>query len=153
MEIEGTEAGVSAVKLVDQIAPASGNIPAHLQECVEQLDQYFRGERNEFNLKLDLEGTVFQKDVWQQLLTIPYGKTVSYRDIALAMGKEKAVRAVGHANGQNKIWIIVPCHRVIGSNGKLTGYAGGLWRKEWLLRHEKALIAPPKALEQTSFAL
>jgi len=88
---------------------------------------------------LQPEGTDFQKAVWQQLAAIPYGQTASYGDIARALGNPQAVRAVGAANGQNPISIIIPCHRVIGSNGKLTGYGGGLWRKEWLLEHEGRL--------------
>jgi methylated-DNA-[protein]-cysteine S-methyltransferase len=86
---------------------------------------------------LDQQGTAFQKNVWNQLRSIPYGETVTYLKIAELIGNQKAVRAVGAANGKNKISIIVPCHRVIGQNGTLTGYAGGLWRKKWLLEHEK----------------
>jgi methylated-DNA-[protein]-cysteine S-methyltransferase len=85
-------------------------------------------------------GTAFQQRVWQQLLTVPYGQTVSYQEIANALGNPKAVRAVGAANGQNPISIIAPCHRIIGSNGALIGYGGGLWRKEWLLKHEGGLL-------------
>jgi len=105
--------------------------------CLTQLDEYFQGERQTFSLKLAPEGTEFQKTVWCQVATIPYGETASYVDIAKAIGNEKAVRAVGAANGQNKIVIIIPCHRVIGHNGKLIGYGGGVWRKEWLLNHER----------------
>ncbi len=108
-----------------------------LEECVAQLDQYFKGTRKDFSLKLALEGTEFQQQVWRELSNIPYGQTASYLDIARAIGNEQAVRAVGAANGQNPISIIIPCHRVIGSDGKLTGYGGGLWRKEWLLTHER----------------
>jgi methylated-DNA-[protein]-cysteine S-methyltransferase len=108
-----------------------------LEECLAQIDQYFQGTRQEFSLQLAPEGTDFQQQVWRELSKIPYGQTASYLDIARAIGNEQAVRAVGAANGQNPISIIIPCHRVIGSDGKLTGYGGGLWRKEWLLTHER----------------
>lgn len=106
----------------------------------QQLNEYFAGTRTTFDLPLDFHGTVFQRQVWQQLLTVPYGQTVSYQDIANTLGNPKAVRAVGAANGQNPISVIAPCHRIIGSNGNLTGYGGGLWRKEWLLKHEGYLL-------------
>lgn len=102
----------------------------------DQLRQYFDGKRSEFSLELDLKGTEFQCQVWQSLLTIPYGQTCSYSDIAKQLNNPKAVRAVGAANGKNPVSVIVPCHRVIGANGTLTGYAGGLNRKEWLLNLE-----------------
>jgi methylated-DNA-[protein]-cysteine S-methyltransferase len=111
-----------------------------VEEAIRQLTEYFAQERRDFDLPLEMDGTPFQRLVWEQLLTIPYGKTGSYMDIANALGNPKAIRAVGAANGQNPISIIVPCHRIIGSNGKLIGYGGGLWRKEWLLRHEGALL-------------
>ena len=107
-----------------------------LQQCYLQLDAYFAGKLQEFDLTLDLRGTEFQLLVWKQLRTIPFGHTVTYQEVADAIGKPGAVRAVGHANGQNPVSIIVPCHRVVGSDGSLTGYAGGLWRKKWLLEHE-----------------
>lgn len=108
-----------------------------LQKCTKQLDEYFAGKRKDFELDLELNGTDFQKQVWKQLLKIPYAKTKSYGDIAEAIQNPKSVRAVGMANKVNRIAIIVPCHRVIGSDGSLTGYATGVWRKEWLLKHEK----------------
>jgi methylated-DNA-[protein]-cysteine S-methyltransferase len=100
------------------------------------MDEYFEGSRKEFQLPLAPEGTDFQKRVWSELLNIPYGATCSYLDVARALGDANAIRAVGAANGRNPISIIIPCHRVIGADGSLTGYGGGLWRKEWLLRHE-----------------
>jgi methylated-DNA-[protein]-cysteine S-methyltransferase len=106
-------------------------------ECRRQIDEYFAGKRHRFDLALSLQGTEFERDVWQRLLRIPYGRTASYKEIAAAIGRPKAVRAVGAANGKNPVAIIVPCHRVIGYNGSLTGYGGGLWRKKWLLDHEK----------------
>ena len=113
-----------------------GNAAYSLQN---QLDNYFSGSLKTFDVPLDLVGTDFQQSVWRQLCKIPYGETISYQQQANAIGKPKAVRAVAAANGQNKISIIVPCHRVIGSNGKLTGYAGGLPRKQALLQLENGL--------------
>lgn len=105
-------------------------------ECIKQLKEYFVGTRSVFDLPIIQDGTLFQKQVWNSLLTIPYGTTISYGQLAKQIGDVKSVRAVGTTNGKNKIAIIVPCHRVIGSDGSLTGYAGELWRKEWLLKHE-----------------
>jgi len=107
-----------------------------LIHCVEQLIQYFNGQRRVFELPLNQPGTPFQQGVWNELVLIPFAKTISYLDLARKTGDTKATRAVANANGRNNIAIIVPCHRVIGSNGELTGYAGGLWRKKWLLEHE-----------------
>ncbi len=136
LEIIGSDNGVSSILFVES-GEITATIPACLENCVSQLDEYFNGTRKEFSFKLDLQGTVFQKRVWQELLKIPFGKTVSYLDIALALGNRKSIRAVGGANGSNPLCIIVPCHRVIGTNGSLIGYGGGLWRKEWLLNFEK----------------
>ena len=108
-----------------------------MKKCIVQLEEYFDGKRKEFDLKLILNGTEFQKSVWHKLMEIPYGKTVSYKDVAIAIGKPNACRAVGGANNKNKIWIVIPCHRVIGSNGDLVGYGGQIWRKESLLKLEK----------------
>jgi methylated-DNA-[protein]-cysteine S-methyltransferase len=135
IEITGTEEGISSLIFVESKNDEE-EYPDCIKNCLEQLDEYFEGKRKEFNVKLMVEGTEFQKSVWNKLRNIPYGKTASYKDIAQEIGNEKAVRAVGSTNGKNPISIIVPCHRVIGANGKLTGYAGGLWRKEWLLEHE-----------------
>ena len=107
----------------------------------EQLDQYFAGERRDFDLPLDLRGTPFQRRVWQALLTIPYGETRSYGELAAQIGRPDRPRAVGAANGRNPVSIVVPCHRVIGSDGGLTGYGGGLARKRWLLDHEAGRLA------------
>jgi methylated-DNA-[protein]-cysteine S-methyltransferase len=112
--------------------------PSVLAECYTQLDEYFKGNRHDFSFPYQFQGTDFQKTVWAALTEIPYAETGSYKDIAVSIGNEKAIRAVGSANGKNKLSIVIPCHRVIGSSGKLTGYAGGLWRKEWLLQHEKS---------------
>jgi methylated-DNA-[protein]-cysteine S-methyltransferase len=111
------------------------------QAVLQQIAEYFTGARTVFTLPLAFQGTDFQCRVWQQLLAVPYGQTQSYQEIANALGNPKAVRAVGAANGQNPISVIAPCHRIIGSNGALVGYGGGLWRKEWLLKHEGYLLA------------
>lgn len=108
-----------------------------LEACCKQLEEYFNGQRKDFQLPIYAEGTVFQQEVWQALTTISYGETASYKDIAIKIERPKAMRAVGNANHNNPIPIIIPCHRVIGTSGKLIGYGGGLWRKEWLLKHER----------------
>lgn len=136
LELTGTDAGLTSLFFVNEGVASGTEIAACLQETVIQLDEYFTSNRREFALNLQPEGTPFQKQVWQALTKIPFGQTVSYKDIAVAVGDVKAVRAVGAANGRNPLSIIVPCHRVIGSTGKLTGYGGELWRKEWLLKHE-----------------
>lgn len=112
----------------------------HTESAKTQLSEYFAGLRSEFHLELQPDGTRFEKEVWQQLLNIPQGSTTSYGTIAKKIGDEKASQAVGKANGKNPIAIVIPCHRVIGADQKLTGYAGGLKRKEWLLKHEGALL-------------
>lgn len=107
-----------------------------LTECRQQLDEYFSGERKTFDFPVKQEGTLFQEKVWDELVNIPYGKTISYLQLSERIGNAKAIRAVGTANGRNNLPIVIPCHRVIGSDGSLTGYGGGLWRKKWLLEHE-----------------
>jgi len=141
IEIIGTENGILSVGFVEEKSKNSFEIHRCLAECIEQIHAYFRGKRREFSVNLQLQGTDFQKKVWSQLMKIPFGETLSYKDIAASIGNEKAVRAVGNANGRNKIAIIIPCHRVIGSNGKLIGYASGVWRKEWLLLHERRVCS------------
>ncbi|MEE9502641.1 MAG: methylated-DNA--[protein]-cysteine S-methyltransferase [Candidatus Aminicenantaceae bacterium] len=138
LEIEGTEKAITKVNFSDKKKIKSDpNLPPILKKCLKQLDEYFKGKRQNFSLELHLEGTDFQKKVWEQLQRIPYGETASYKDVAVAIGNEKAVRAVGGANGMNNIAVIIPCHRVIGADGNLVGFGGGLWRKVWLLNHEK----------------
>ncbi len=140
--IEGSEIGITAIQFLDEppIEESSAFVPDFLKAAAQQLREYFDKKRTDFDLPLDLQGTDFQKKVWQELLTIPYGKTVSYLDVSLALGDRKAIRAVGTANGRNPIAIVVPCHRVIGSDGSLTGYAGGLARKKWLLDLEQPFV-------------
>jgi methylated-DNA-[protein]-cysteine S-methyltransferase len=113
------------------------NINSVLTQCKKELSEYFSGKRKEFEVPIRQTGTAFQQRVWNELTKINYGATVSYNYIAKAIDNQKSIRAVGSTNGKNQISIIVPCHRVIGSDGSLTGYAGGLWRKKWLLNHEK----------------
>jgi methylated-DNA-[protein]-cysteine S-methyltransferase len=142
LEIAGTNEGIYSILFTDQEKPVNNDkegIPKVLVDCYDQLDEYFKGLRTSFTFPYLFEGTEFQKKVWNALTGIPFAQTGSYRDIAVSIGNEKAVRAVGSANGKNKLTIVVPCHRIIGSNRKLTGYAGGLWRKEWLLQHEGSM--------------
>ena len=135
IEIAGTSTAVIALNFVEERCreAASHSLVA---EAVRQIDEYFDGKRREFEIEMALEGTDFQRQVWQQLGTVPFGCVASYQDIAKGVGRPTAVRAVGAANGRNPIAIMVPCHRIIGKNGHLVGYGSGLWRKEWLLKHE-----------------
>ncbi len=135
-EIKGDEQGLISISILDEPQQVSVGIPDQLLDTVQQLQEYFAGERRAFQLNLNPQGTPFQKRVWESLLEIPYGKTTSYLELSRKLGDEKAIRAVAAANGKNPFWIVVPCHRVIGTDGSLTGYAGGLWRKKWLLEHE-----------------
>lgn len=135
--LEGDATGITKFILTEE--PNSPTIDPHpeLAEAIIQLEQYFKGERKDFNLKLNPQGTDFQKKIWKLLQNIPYGKTSTYKDLSNEFGNPLAIRAVAAANGKNPLWILIPCHRIIGSDGSLTGYAGGLWRKKWLLEHER----------------
>ena len=135
-KIIGDIDGVNSVTVLNSEEKINDIIPIELEDCVIQLNEYFDGSRKQFDLKLNPQGTNFQKKVWNELLKIPYGKTTSYLELSKQLGDIKAIRAVANANGKNPLWIIIPCHRVIGSDGSLTGYAGGLHRKKWLLEHE-----------------
>ena len=135
-KIVGDDKGIASVSILDTKEKLSDTVPESLLDCVIQLKEYFNETRKTFDLKLNPEGTTFQKKVWNQLETIPFGKTFSYLQLSKQLGDPKAIRAVASANGKNPLWIIIPCHRVIGSDGSLTGYAGGLYRKQWLLNHE-----------------
>lgn len=134
-EINGDENGISKISISDE-GEVSVTIPAVLNEAISQIQDYFEGKRTCFDFKINPKGTEFQQKVWNGLLEIPFGKTMSYLELSKKLGDIKAIRAVASANGKNPLWIVVPCHRVIGTNGSLTGYAGGLWRKKWLLEHE-----------------
>ena len=139
LKISGTPDFISQVSFHDSTQKPEGtkkHLPPLLINCIEQLIQYFNGERRQFELPLHQTGTAFQQEVWSHLVTIPYGKTISYLELARKTGDTKATRAVANANGKNDIAIIIPCHRVIGSNKELVGYGGGLWRKKWLLELE-----------------
>jgi methylated-DNA-[protein]-cysteine S-methyltransferase len=126
------------------VLPAKEAGSNHITDaCVRQLGEYFAGERRGFDLPLLQAGTDFQQRVWSKLMEVDFGSTFSYLELSRQLGDIKAIRAVGAANGKNKIWIIVPCHRIIGSDKKLVGYAGDLWRKKWLLDHE-AKLSPVK---------
>ncbi|MFV8391356.1 methylated-DNA--[protein]-cysteine S-methyltransferase [Flavobacterium sp. LB2P6] len=133
--ITGDENGISQISVSDA-GEVSNAIPTVLQESVTQLNDYFEGKRIDFDFAFNPKGTEFQQKVWKSLLDIPYGKTRTYLEQSKILGDVKAIRAVASANGKNPLWIVVPCHRVIGTDGSLTGYAGGLWRKKWLLEHE-----------------
>jgi methylated-DNA-[protein]-cysteine S-methyltransferase len=139
LKITGTADYISGISYHDTTQKIPGtkkSQPPLLINCVEQLIQYFNGQRRQFELPIDQTGTPFQRDVWSYLVTIPFGKTISYVELARMTGDPKATRAVANANGKNNIAIIVPCHRVIGANKDLVGYMGGLWRKKWLLEME-----------------
>jgi len=136
LHITGDDEGVQEVTFLTDNQPISTIIPDSLSTCAAQLSEYFDGKREDFDLKLNPQGTEFQRKVWEILLEIPFSKTRSYLEQSKVFGDVKAIRAVASANGKNPIAIIIPCHRVIGSDGSLTGYAGGKWRKQWLLNHE-----------------
>lgn len=135
-KITGDDDGIASITVLNSEEKLTDIIPESLQDCVYQLQDYFEGKRKQFDLHLNPQGSEFQQTVWKQLQTIPYGKSMSYLELSKQLGDVKAIRAVANANGKNPIWIIIPCHRVIGSDGSLTGYAGGLARKQWLLNHE-----------------
>ena len=139
LKISGTADYISEVSFFDKVEKAEArkkNLPPMLIQCIEELIQYFHGERRQFDIPINQPGTPFQKEVWNELMTIPFGKTISYLELARRTGDTKATRAVANANGKNNVAIIVPCHRVIGANKDLVGYGGGIWRKKWLLEHE-----------------
>ena len=138
LKICANDHGVTAIDFDAAVHPAEPN--QHTDQCLIELAEYFAGARQQFDVPLAASGTEFQRSVWQELTKIPYGQTCCYQDIALKLGKPQAMRAVGAANGRNPIPIIVPCHRVIGRHGGLTGFSGGLDKKEWLLRHEGVLL-------------
>lgn len=139
LRITGDVEGVAEVVFVDESMKAAVEIPLSLKPVVTQLEEYFSKDRSEFDLKLNPNGTAFQKKVWKTLSEVKFGRTKSYQQIANELGDPKVIRAAASANGKNPIAIIVPCHRIVGSDGSLTGYAGGLHRKKWLLEHESSI--------------
>ncbi|MEJ2284099.1 MAG: methylated-DNA--[protein]-cysteine S-methyltransferase [Desulfobacterales bacterium] len=143
IEIVGCSDSILALDFVEEMLPGDDEQAFCIKECLKQLGEYFKGQRQEFFLNLEPAGTEFQKSVWRHLAKIPYGKTATYGEVAEAIGKPGASRAVGSANGKNPIAIIIPCHRIIGSDGSLTGYGGGLWRKRWLIGFERGEVLPP----------
>ncbi len=137
LEIIGTEKEIQSINFKNEDFSTKLEATSNeIRKCVVQLDEYFSKKRKDFNLNLSTKGTQFQQKVWNELLKVPFGKTRSYLEQSKELGDVKAIRAVASANGKNPISIIVPCHRIIGSDGSLTGYAGGIWRKKWLLEHE-----------------
>ena len=139
LEITGSEKAIYTVSFVEaREKEASTVIPETLNTCLEELNDYFKSGRREFSVPVVFEGTAFQQQVWSELTTIPFGKTLSYIALARKLNNPNAVRAIGNTNSRNKICILVPCHRVIGNDGSLVGYAGGVWRKRWLIEHELA---------------
>jgi methylated-DNA-[protein]-cysteine S-methyltransferase len=141
LEIVGSEHGIVSVAFVDAIDAGAKCVTPVVQQCITELNQYFGGQRMTFSVRLDTRGTPFRFAVWKELRDIPFGETVSYRYIAQAIGRPRSAHAVGGAVGKNPVAIIVPCHRVLGADGSLTGYAGGLERKRWLLEHERRVLA------------
>lgn len=146
MKIKFTNNGVISINFYNNEDISNGNFNGtdflkpevrNLYNLIyDQLNEYFTGKRRKFDLPILMQGTNFQIKVWQRLIDIPYGETRSYSEIAVAIGKAGAARAVGNANNKNPLPVVIPCHRVVGSNNQLTGYAGGLWRQRWLLKHE-----------------
>ncbi|MCK9422015.1 MAG: methylated-DNA--[protein]-cysteine S-methyltransferase [Bacteroidales bacterium] len=137
LEITGSEKGIQSLSFLN-FRVRIHHVPSSLKSSIEQLKEYFAGSRKTFDLPLDLKGSAFQIQVWSELQKIPYGEIISYLELARRIGNLNALRAVGGANGRNPVSIIIPCHRVLGHDGKLVGYGGGLWRKKWLLEHEHA---------------
>jgi len=136
IEITSSDVGIKSLYFLEEVSETTQS-SLFSDHSISQIEAYFNGDLSKFNLSLDLEGTEFQIKVWNELLSIPFGQTISYMDLAKRLGNPKSIRAVARANAKNPVSIIVPCHRVIGSDGSLTGYAGGLWRKKWLLEHEQ----------------
>ena len=138
LKISGSKNGIREVEFTDEFENIFPTEPV-LLDCVKELEEYFSGKRKDFSVQLDLHGTPFQEKIWNELLKIPFGKTISYLELAMRHGDVKAIRAVGLANAKNPVAIIVPCHRVIGASGDMVGYAGGIQRKKWLLELEGSL--------------
>lgn len=137
--IRASERGITDVFFVEQEPEDKLTKNQFIKKCKSELSEYFDGKRKLFDVPIDLYGTSFQKLVWYELLKIPFGNSISYLSLASRLGNKNKIRAAAKANAHNKISIIVPCHRVIGSNGHLIGYSGGLWRKKWLLEHEEKI--------------
>ncbi|RBP44995.1 methylated-DNA--[protein]-cysteine S-methyltransferase [Garciella nitratireducens] len=139
MEIRANKKQIIGIQFVEK-RDSYENTNFIIQEALKQLEEYFMGERKNFNFPFKFSGTLFQKRVWEELIKVPYGETLSYGDIAKSIGNFKASRAVGNANNKNKLLIVIPCHRIIGADGNLRGYRGEVWRKKWLLKHENKYL-------------
>lgn len=139
IHVSSEDGKITAIEFRNPILERNSPESAIEKQCATELAEYFAGKRTEFTFPMDQPGTEFQKRVWNELLKIPFGKTISYHELAVRLGDPKVIRAAGTANGKNNLAIVVPCHRVIGSDGSLTGYAGGIDKKEWLLRLEGSL--------------
>lgn len=144
LRISGSDHFISEISFIDnedELLAQTQNeqLPVLAIQVIEQLIEYFHGQRRIFDFAVVQEGTPFQQTVWQELVNIPYGRTISYQDLSKRLGDPKVIRAAAAANGRNHVAIVVPCHRVIGAKNELVGYAGGLWRKKWLLDHEKKI--------------
>ncbi|WP_221887253.1 methylated-DNA--[protein]-cysteine S-methyltransferase [Pseudoalteromonas luteoviolacea] len=146
IEVKASEVGIRQLIFCGEQVSQTRSCPL-LKECNNQLNAYFSSNLTQFDLDLDWQGTPFQQQVWRALTNIPFGKSMTYLELAEQLNNPKAVRAVGGANGRNPITLIVPCHRVIGANGKMTGYAGGVFRKQWLLAHEGIVNSKPSTQE------
>jgi len=134
--ITETDGFISAISILDDTPDEEQTPSAVLEQAAQQLDEYFAGTRKEFDFPIKQQGTDFQQLVWDELMKIDYAKTISYTQQSERMKNPLTIRAIAAANGKNHLWVVVPCHRVIGASGELTGYAGGIWRKKWLLEHE-----------------
>jgi methylated-DNA-[protein]-cysteine S-methyltransferase len=147
--ITETDGLISGISITNEVTDSEQHLDARnnaiLNDACQQLDEYFAGKRLVFDFPVKQCGTAFQQEVWTELLNIPFGQTISYSQLSNRMKNPLAIRAIASANGKNNLWIVVPCHRVIGANGSLTGYAGGLWRKQWLLEHETKVLGVGQA--------
>ncbi|HEY4061506.1 MAG TPA: methylated-DNA--[protein]-cysteine S-methyltransferase [Puia sp.] len=147
LRIGGTDTYINEISFIDNLDETARNgtalqgpVTPIVIQCIEQLIQYFQGQRRVFDFPICQEGTEFQEKVWNELMSIPFGKTISYLELSRRLGDTKTIRAAASANGRNNVVIVVPCHRVIGSKRDLVGYGGGLWRKKWLLDHETKIM-------------
>ena len=149
ISIEGTSSAISAITFLEEdslIIEDSKKMPMVIDHCAFLLTEYFAGRLFSFDIETQVNGTPFQLEIWKLLSDIPFGKTISYLELSKRFGDVNAIRAVGTANGKNPLSIVVPCHRVIGSKGELTGYAGKIWRKQWMLEHENSIVSKQQSL-------
>jgi methylated-DNA-[protein]-cysteine S-methyltransferase len=144
LEVKGSAEAIISIRFVEEepasSATADASVPSLIASCIDQLDEYFRGMRSAFTVPLQPWGSPFQQKVWNGISSIPFGSTVTYKQLAVMVNNPAAARAAGHATGKNRFAILVPCHRIVGSDGKRHGYAWGVWRKEWLIDHERKVL-------------